>query len=126
MAYETVQHNSAVEFELTKFGGLVKSYQKAEMTVQLSLNALNAIQNIIFIFGVVLVSILSAYQISLGQHKVGAFVLLITYFAQLHSPLAFFGSWVTLVQNNLVDAERMLDLVSIVLIIHFRHVTKTS
>ena len=42
---------------------------------------------------------------------VSDFVTLIVYFAQLQAPLAFFGTYYTMVQNNLIDAERMLDLV---------------
>jgi ATP-binding cassette, subfamily B, vacuolar membrane transporter HMT1/ACLQ len=113
MAYETVHQNCAVPKEKIKFEYLVKSFQKAEFLVLLSLNLLNALQNIIFIFGIVLVTLLSAYQISIGMHKVSDFVTLITYFAQLHAPLAFFGSFYNQAQNNLVDAERMLDLVSL-------------
>ena len=89
----------------------MKAFQTAEFSVLFSLNALNALQNLIFILGIVLVSTLSAYQITLGQHSVADFVALITYFAQLHAPLAFFGSFYTMVQNNLVDAERMLEIV---------------
>ena len=112
MAYETVHHNCAVPLEAHRFGILVDLFQKAEFSVLLSLNALNAIQNFIFIFGVILVCSFSAYQISVGLHKVSDFVALITYFAQLQAPLAFFGSFYNQVQNNLVDAERLLDLVS--------------
>ncbi|MCJ1380195.1 hypothetical protein MMC17_003298 [Xylographa soralifera] len=110
MAYETVHHNCAVQSEVTKFGFLIRSFQKAEFSVLLSLNSLNAIQNFIFILGVILVCIYSAYQISIGLYKVSDFITLITYFAQLQAPLAFFGSFYNQVQNNLVDAERMLDL----------------
>ena len=77
----------------------------------LSLNLLNATQNLIFILGVVFVSLLSAYQISMGVERIATFITIITYFAQLQAPLAFFGSFYNQVQNNLVDAERMLDLV---------------
>ena len=111
MTYETVHHNCAVPNEKARFERLVASFQQAEFGVLFSLNMLNALQNIIFIFGVVLTIFLSAYQISIGVHKVSDFVTLITYFAQLHAPLAFFGSFYNQAQNNLVDAERMLDLV---------------
>ena len=113
MAYETVHHNSAVPYESSRFRSTVKFFQVAEFSVLFSLNGLNAIQNFVFILGVILVSLLSAYQISTGVYKVSDFILLITYFAQLHAPLAFFGSFYTQVQNNLVDAERMLDLVGL-------------
>lgn len=112
MAYETVHHNCAVPLEVSKFGFLVRFFQKAEFSVLFSLNSLNVIQNLIFTLGIVLVCVISAYQISTGLLKVSDFVTLITYFAQLQAPLAFFGSFYNQVQNNLVDAERMLDLVS--------------
>ena len=41
------------------------------------------------------------------------FVSLLAYISQLQAPLAVFGSFYNQVQNNLVDAERMLALVSI-------------
>ena len=112
MSYETVHHNNAVGSELSKFQILVKAFQNAEFSVLFSLNSLNAAQNLIFTFAVMLACLLSAYQISLDLHQVAMFVALLTYLAQLQAPLTFFGSFYTQVQNNLVDAERMLALVS--------------
>jgi ABC-type transport system involved in Fe-S cluster assembly fused permease/ATPase subunit len=113
MAYETVHYNGAVPQEMSKFQRLVHSFQKAEFSVLFSLNGLNAAQNGIFILGVILVCLLSAYQISTRLRKVSDFITIITYFAQLQAPLAFFGSFYSQVQNNLVDAERMLEVVSL-------------
>ncbi|KAG9230913.1 P-loop containing nucleoside triphosphate hydrolase protein [Amylocarpus encephaloides] len=110
MAYETVHYNGSVPLEVSKLRMLIALFQKAEFYVLFSLNGLNAIQNAIFILGVILVSGLSMYQISIGLHRVSDFITLITYFAQLQAPLAFFGSFYNQVQNNLVDAERMLQL----------------
>lgn len=112
MSYETVHYNCASSAEVIRFQTLVKTFQKAEFSVLFSLNALNITQNLIFTFGILLVVLLSSYQISVGIHKVAMFVSLLAYFAQLQAPLAFFGSFYNQVQNNLVDAERMLDLVS--------------
>ncbi|KAL9084059.1 MAG: hypothetical protein Q9165_008260 [Trypethelium subeluteriae] len=110
MVYETVHYNGAVSAEISRLQNLVSAFQHSESSVLLSLNTLNAVQNFIFTLGVILVCILSAYQISIGIHKVSDFVTLITYFTQLHAPLAFFGSFYNQVQNNLVDAERMLQI----------------
>jgi len=112
MAYDTVHYNGAVGLEISKFRQLVAAFQKSEFSVIFSLNGLNATQNCIFILGVILICLLAAYQISIGLLKVSDFVSLITYFVQLQAPLAFFGSFYNQVQNNLVDAERMLELVS--------------
>ena len=58
------------------------------------------------------ISLVSATEIATGASTVASFVGIITYFIQLQAPLSFFGTWYTMVQNNLVDAERMLELVS--------------
>jgi ABC-type transport system involved in Fe-S cluster assembly fused permease/ATPase subunit len=73
---------------------------------------LNAVQNFIFVLSVLLTCLLAALQISEGIYKVAMFVTVLTYLAQLQAPLSFFGSFYTQVQNNLVDAERMLALAS--------------
>ncbi|KAI1120237.1 P-loop containing nucleoside triphosphate hydrolase protein [Nemania abortiva] len=110
MSYETVHHNSAVQTELSRFQRLVSVFQGAEFKVLFSLNLLNALQNGVFTIGVLVLCYLNAFQISQHQTKVANFVTLLTYLAQLQAPLNFFGSFYTQVQNNLVDAERMLDL----------------
>ncbi|EMR71362.1 putative heavy metal tolerance protein [Eutypa lata UCREL1] len=110
LAYETVQHNCAVRAETDRFRNQVTVYQRAERLVQLSLNFLNVTQNSVFTLGTALIVVVSAYKISIGQQKVSDFVTLITYFAQLQAPLNFFGTYYTMLQNNLIEAERMLDL----------------
>ncbi|KAI0203556.1 hypothetical protein F4808DRAFT_417135 [Astrocystis sublimbata] len=110
MAYETVQHNCAVPAETEKYKGHVVTYQKAERLVQLSLNLLNLTQSSVFTVGVALIVVVSAYKIANGQQRVSDFVSLITYFAQLQAPLNFFGTFYTMLQNNLIEAERMLEL----------------
>jgi len=111
MAYETVQHNCAVHAETQKFNNHVIIYQKAERLVLLSLNFLNLTQSSVFTIGVALIVAVSAYKISHGEQTVSEFVSLITYFAQLQAPLNFFGTYYTMLQNNLIEAERMLELV---------------
>lgn len=111
MSYETVHHNNAVPIEVDRFGEHVAQFQTAEFSVLFSLNALNIAQNLVLTFGALLVVLLSTLQISVGMHTVAVFVSVLAYFTQLQAPLQFFGSFYTQVQNNLVDAERMLDLV---------------
>ncbi|KAK3295399.1 uncharacterized protein B0H64DRAFT_417120 [Chaetomium fimeti] len=110
MAYETVQHNCAVGPETERFRGQVVTYQKAERLVLWSLNGLNLTQSSIFSVGTALLVAVSAYKISKGQQTVSEFVSLIVYFSQLQAPLNFFGTYYTMLQNNLIEAERMLDL----------------
>lgn len=92
------------------------TYQKAERLVLLSLNFLNLTQSSVFTIGVAMIVAVSTYKIAHGQQTVSDFVSLITYFAQLQAPLNFFGTFYTMLQNNLIEAERMLELVSLTLV----------
>jgi ABC-type transport system involved in Fe-S cluster assembly fused permease/ATPase subunit len=111
MSYETVHHNGAVPTEIEHFSKHVMEYQKAEWRVLFSLNILNITQNMVLTIGVLLVVLISSLQISVGMQTIAMFVGILGYFTQLQAPLQFFGSFYSQVQNNLVDAERMLDLV---------------
>lgn len=113
LAYETVQHNCAVPRETQRFRDYVVTYQKAERIVRWSLNAMNMTQNSIFTLGTALLVAVSAYKISIGEQTSGEFVSLINYFVQLQGPLSFFGTYYNMLQTNLIEAERMLDLVSL-------------
>ena len=97
--------------EVSRYQRLISAFQKAEYYVFFSLNLLNAVQNGVFTLGTLLACYLNAYQISADLQQVAMFVTLLTYLAQLQAHLNFFGSFYTQVQNNLVDAERMLELV---------------
>ncbi|KPM37956.1 Heavy metal tolerance protein [Neonectria ditissima] len=110
VAYETVQHNCAIPRETERFREHVAIFQRAERLVQRSLNALNLTQSSIFALGTALLVAVSAYKISIGEQTVGEFVSLINYFVQLQGPLNFFGTYYTMLQNNLIEAERLLDL----------------
>ncbi|KAI0549791.1 ABC heavy metal transporter [Xylaria curta] len=110
LSYETVHHCGAIHTEMARYEGLMRPYQKAEYRVFFSLNLLNAVQNGVFTLGTLLLCYLNAFQISINLQQVPMFVTLLVYLAQLQAPLNFFGSFYTQVQNNLVDAERMLEL----------------
>jgi ABC-type transport system involved in Fe-S cluster assembly fused permease/ATPase subunit len=113
LSYETVHHNDAVPIEVERFGNYVAAYQNSEFLVLFSLNFLNITQNMVLTFGVLLVTLISMLQISVGMHTVAMFVGILGYFTQLQAPLQFFGSFYNQVQTNLVEAERMLDLVEL-------------
>jgi ABC-type transport system involved in Fe-S cluster assembly fused permease/ATPase subunit len=113
MSYETVHFNDAVPVEVSRLDNYVLAYQKSEFLVLFSLNLLNITQNMVLTLGVLLVVLVSALEISIEMHTVAMFVGILNYVGQLQAPLQFFGSFYNQVQTNLVEAERMLDLVSI-------------
>jgi ABC-type transport system involved in Fe-S cluster assembly fused permease/ATPase subunit len=98
---------------VSRLDNYVLAYQKSEFLVLFSLNLLNITQNMVLTLGVLLVVLVSALEISIEMHTVAMFVGILNYVGQLQAPLQFFGSFYNQVQTNLVEAERMLDLVSI-------------
>jgi ABC-type transport system involved in Fe-S cluster assembly fused permease/ATPase subunit len=71
---------------------------------------MNTCQNTVFMLGLLVTCFIAAYQVSTGERKVGKFVGLLTYMAQLQGPLNFFGTFYRSIQSALINSERMLEL----------------
>lgn len=110
MSYETVKYFNAETYEFSRFRNAVFDYQKAEYKVLFSLNIMNVSQNLVFTLGLMVTCFIAAYQVTTGQRKVGAFVTLLTYMAQLQQPLNFFGTFYRSIQSAMINSERMLEL----------------
>lgn len=110
MSYETVKYFNAEEYEFNRYREAVKKYQRAEYLVTFSLALMNTIQNLVFMAGLIVACFIAAYQVTDGQLMVGKFVVLLTYMTQLQGPLNFFGTFYRMIQNNMINSERMLEL----------------
>jgi ATP-binding cassette, subfamily B, vacuolar membrane transporter HMT1/ACLQ len=109
-SYETVKYFNAEDYEFNRYRQAVIAFQKMEYKVTISLNILNISQNMVFMAGLLATSFISAYQVTTGIRKVGDFVTLLTYMAQLQQPLNFFGSFYRSVQSAMISGERLLEL----------------
>ena len=110
MSYETVKYFNAEKYEFKRFRGAVVDYQVAEYKVLLSLNVMNVAQNMVFTMGLMITCFIAAYQVTTGQRRVGDFVVLLTYMAQLQQPLNFFGTFYRSIQSAMINSERLLEL----------------
>ncbi|KAK4504400.1 hypothetical protein PRZ48_005316 [Zasmidium cellare] len=110
MSYETVKYFNAEAYEFNRYRDAVKKYQKAEYLVTFSLALMNTIQNLVFMMGLVIACFIAAYQVTTGLRSAGDFVILLTYMTQLQGPLNFFGTFYRMIQNNMINSERMLEL----------------
>lgn len=110
VSYETVKYFNAEQYEFNRYRGAVNDFQKAEYHVLFSLTLMNTCQNTVFMLGLLITCFIAAYQVSAGQRKVGQFVTLLTYMAQLQGPLNFFGTFYRSIQSALINSERMLEL----------------
>lgn len=110
VSYETVKYFNAEQYEFRRYRAAVQDYQTAEYKVLISLNVLNVSQNLIFMVGLLVLCFIAAYQVTTGQRKVGRFMELLTYMAQLQSPLNYFGTFYRSIQSAMINSERMLEL----------------
>lgn len=110
VSYETVKYFNAEQYEFDRYRGAVQDYQGSEYKVLISLNIMNVSQNFVFTLGLLITCFIAAYQVTSGQRKVGSFVALLTYMAQLQGPLNFFGTFYRSIQSAMINSERMLEL----------------
>ncbi|KAF4556035.1 ABC transporter-like protein 14 [Elsinoe fawcettii] len=110
VSYETVKYFNAEQYEFERYRSAVSKFQRAEYHVYLSLNFMNVTQNLVFMIGLMISCFIAAYQVTTGQLKVGDFVVLLTYMAQLQGPLNFFGTFYRMIQSAMINSERMLEL----------------
>jgi ATP-binding cassette, subfamily B, vacuolar membrane transporter HMT1/ACLQ len=110
ISYETVKYFNAESYEFNRYRTAVNDFQRAEYHVLFSLTLMNTCQNTVFMLGLLVTCFLAAYQVSTGERKVGDFVGLLIYMAQLQGPLNFFGTFYRSIQSALINSERMLEL----------------
>lgn len=109
-SYETVKYFNAEAYEFNRYREAVMKYQRAEYSVVFSLALMNTIQNLVFMVGLIVACFIAAFQVTSGQMQVGKFVSLLTYMTQLQGPLNFFGTFYRMIQNNMINSERLLEL----------------
>lgn len=110
VSYETVKYFNAESYEFNRYRNAVNDFQKAEYHVLFSLTLMNTSQNTVFMLGLLVTCFIASYQVSTGERKVGQFVSLLIYMAQLQGPLNFFGTFYRSIQSALINSERMLEL----------------
>lgn len=109
-SWDTVKYFNAEEYEFGRFKNAIKTMQKFEYWVDVTLSYMNTVQGALFMVALLVACFIEAFEVAQGQQSVGKFVMLITYMAQLQGPLNYFGTFYRAIQNNLINAERMLEL----------------
>ncbi|KAI9294244.1 P-loop containing nucleoside triphosphate hydrolase protein [Neoconidiobolus thromboides FSU 785] len=108
--FETVKYFNAENYEVERYEIAMKKYLEADQKNSASLPILNLVQNIILTLALLLGSLLCSYQITTGTKKIGDFVYFNAYLLQLSVPLNFFGTLYRMIQQNMIDMEKMIEL----------------
>ena len=110
MNWETVKCYSNESYEAERFRSALQDYQKAEFQVIGSLNMLNMVQNLILAFGTLFTIMLVAGSVVRGETTSSQFVVFVTYLQQVYQPLSMLGTLYRVVQQNLVDTDKLMTL----------------
>ncbi|OTB05557.1 hypothetical protein M426DRAFT_56873 [Hypoxylon sp. CI-4A] len=110
--WQTVSAFNQVPYEERRYTAAVNSHVMASKGLYSSYFVGHAFQYLILLAGLLAGAFLAVYQITHGQATAGDFVMLLTYWAQLTSPLRFFSQLGKSISQDLVHAERLLDVMT--------------
>lgn len=107
----TVSYFNQQTYEEGRYSGVIKDHLKADLNYNILAMLIGSMQNGVYTIGLLIASTLAIYQVLYGDKDVGAFVILLTYWASLFAPLDFFSRFHRRLQSMMLDAEKLLDLI---------------
>ncbi|KAK7516601.1 hypothetical protein IWZ03DRAFT_415124 [Phyllosticta citriasiana] len=108
--WQTVAYFNRAGHEESRLSVAIDEHIDAYVRYIFFYNIVFAVEGLIMLLGLLVVSFLAAYRISEGTATVGSFVMLMSYWATLSSPLSRLASCYNKLSSDLIDAERMLEL----------------
>ncbi len=108
--FETVKYFNNERHEASRYDGALDTLETAKVRTTASLSLLNTVQNVIFICGLTVLMLLAGHDVAAGTLTVGDFVMINALVIQLGGPLNNYGFVYRTIQEALIDAERMLDI----------------
>lgn len=110
--YETVKSYGNEAYESERFASALGAYQEAAYQVILSLHMLNLMQNLILSVGTLFSVLAVAFTVVSGRTSASQFVVFVTYLQQVYAPLNMLGTLYRVVNQNLVDTDKLMELLN--------------
>lgn len=111
--YETVKYFNNEIYEAEKYDKFLATYETASLKTTTSLALLNFGQNTILSFGLSVIMVMAAQNITAGTMTIGDLVMVNGLLFQLSFPLNFLGSVYRDTRQSLTDMETMFNLLKI-------------
>lgn len=108
--WHTVSSFNQIGYEENRYKTAVRAQVEAIKSIYTGYLFRQAAQYLILLAGLLAGAFLAVYQVTNGQATSGDFVMLLTYWGQLSSPLRFFAGLGRSLSNDLVHAERLLEV----------------
>lgn len=99
-----------IEHEEVRYSRSVSQQLEAAWNYGIAYRFVAVAQVLVMSIGLLAASYLAIYQVRYGNKTAGDFATLFMYWAQLRAPLAFFSRVYKDLSDNMMDAERLLEL----------------
>lgn len=110
--WESVKYFTAEQRESLRFREAIVSYQEVEKRWQVNYQLVYLVQAFLLTLGLLSGSILIAYRVLIGTSDAAEFVVFLQYYQQLAAPLNTLGYLYRMLNQNSLDAEKMLNLLA--------------
>ncbi|KAF3906523.1 hypothetical protein ABW20_dc0107291 [Dactylellina cionopaga] len=111
--WQNISYFNNLQHEQNRYLDAVLDYQKFERKWIWGTSFLKVLQSLIFTVGLLGACYLAVYAILEGEQPIGSFVTLLLYWTQLSGPLAFFADFFRRLNTSMIDAERVLEILSL-------------
>ncbi|TLD12687.1 uncharacterized protein PgNI_05020 [Pyricularia grisea] len=108
--WSTVTCFNQVPYEENRYAEAVKDRVRKSETVYIGYLFAYAFQYLVLLAGLLAGSFLAVYQVASKQATAGQFIMLLTYWGQLVSPLNYFAGLGKTISRNFVQAEQLLEI----------------
>ncbi|KAK6348411.1 hypothetical protein TWF718_006207 [Orbilia javanica] len=111
--WQNISYFNNLKHEQDRYLGAVMDYQQYERKWIWGTSFLKVLQSLIFTLGLLCACFLAVYSIVNKTQPIGSFVTLLLYWTQLSGPLAFFADFFRRLNTSMIDAERVLEILSL-------------
>lgn len=108
--WHTVTAFNQTGYEDSRHADAVRTYTAKTKVLYFKWFSIHALQSLVLLAGLLSGSFLAVARIQNGKATPGDFTMLLMYWSQLTGPLVFFSSLGKQVSNDLIHAERLLDM----------------
>lgn len=108
--WSTVASFNQVSHEEQRYSTAVKDRVAKSQAIYFGYLMAYAFQYIVLLAGLLAGAFLAVWQVTSGQATPGQFIMLLTYWTQLVSPLSFFASLGKNISRNFIQAESLLEI----------------
>lgn len=108
--WSTVSSFNQVHYEENRYSLAIQDRIAKQKVVWIGYMTAHAFQYLVLLAGLLAGLFLAVYQVTHGMIRPGAFLTLLTYWSQMMSPLNFFAGLGRSISRNLLQAERLLDI----------------